>query len=45
MSGFSPQDAVERFAGQGLGGFIQKPFGSHALLEALRGLLEAAPGG
>jgi two-component system, cell cycle sensor histidine kinase and response regulator CckA len=41
MSGYSPQESVDRFAGKGLGGFIQKPFTAPELLEALRRLLES----
>ncbi len=41
MSGFSPQEAVNRFAGKGLGGFIQKPFTPRELQDALRRLLES----
>jgi len=40
MSGFSPDEAVSRFTGQGLDGFIQKPFGPRELLGALRQALE-----
>jgi signal transduction histidine kinase/CheY-like chemotaxis protein len=42
MSGFSHDEAMQRFAGQGLDGFIQKPFGPHEFLEALRRVLEPA---
>jgi len=37
-SGYNELDAVQRFAGKGLGGFLQKPY----TLEALQGMLEAA---
>jgi CheY-like chemotaxis protein len=43
MSGFSHQEAVDRFAGKGLGGFIQKPFGPQQLCQALRAVLEGEP--
>jgi PAS domain S-box-containing protein len=36
MSGFNEQDAIGRFAGQGLAGFIQKPFTLPALREKLQ---------
>jgi DNA-binding NtrC family response regulator len=36
MSGFSELEATSRFAGQGLAGFIQKPFETVALVEQLR---------
>ena len=36
MSGFSELEATFRFAGQGLAGFIQKPFETVALVEQLR---------
>jgi PAS domain S-box-containing protein len=36
MSGFSELEATARFAGQGLAGFIQKPFETVALVEQLR---------
>ncbi len=39
MSGFSEQDALNRFTGQGLAGFIQKPFKIATLLEKLREVL------
>jgi len=42
MSGFTEEDAVSRFAGKGLAGFVQKPFGPTALSEALRRVLESA---
>jgi PAS domain S-box-containing protein len=40
MSGFSEQEALERFAGKGLDGFIQKPFNHEALRHNLQILLE-----
>jgi CheY-like chemotaxis protein len=42
MSGFSPQEAVDRFAGRGLDGFLQKPFSAPTLTKAVRELLEQA---
>jgi PAS domain S-box-containing protein len=36
MSGFNEQDAVHRFAGKGLAGFIQKPFKADTLYEKLQ---------
>ncbi len=39
-SGYSEQDAIGRFAGKGLAGFIQKPFLPSALLEKIREALK-----
>jgi PAS domain S-box-containing protein len=39
MSGFNEQEAVNRFAGKGLAGFVQKPFKPDALREKLRAML------
>lgn len=36
MSGFSEHDAVTRFSGKGLAGFVQKPFSAKALAEAVQ---------
>ncbi len=36
MSGYSEQEAMERFAGKGVTGFIQKPFKSDELREKMR---------
>jgi signal transduction histidine kinase/CheY-like chemotaxis protein len=36
MSGFNEQEAIARFAGKGLAGFIQKPFAFPALREKLQ---------
>lgn len=44
MSGFSEQDAVNRFAGKGLAGFIQKPFRPDALRRKLREVVQSIPG-
>ena len=41
MSGFTEHDAVDRFAGKGLAGFLQKPFKSDELRAALRAMFEA----
>jgi two-component system cell cycle sensor histidine kinase/response regulator CckA len=38
MSGFNEQDAVHRFAGKGLAGFIQKPFKPETLYEKLQAI-------
>ena len=40
MSGFTEHDAVDRFAGKGLAGFLQKPFKSDELRAALRAMFE-----
>lgn len=39
MSGFNEVDAVNRFAGRGLAGFLQKPFKPEALRDKLRAIL------
>jgi len=39
-SGYSEQEAVQRFAGEGLAGFLQKPYGPRALVEKVRRSLE-----
>ncbi|HVU15948.1 MAG TPA: response regulator [Candidatus Didemnitutus sp.] len=36
MSGFNQQDAVSRFTGKGLAGFLQKPFETDMLVAAIR---------
>ncbi len=41
MSGFNEQDAISRFAGQGLAGFMQKPFKPETLRTKLREILES----
>jgi PAS domain S-box-containing protein len=40
MSGFNQQDAVERFTGKGLAGFVQKPFEMETLTRELRRVIE-----
>jgi DNA-binding response OmpR family regulator len=40
MSGFSSQEAENRFAGLDLNAFLQKPFGAEQLLTAVRAMLE-----
>jgi CheY-like chemotaxis protein len=42
-SGYDEQDAVSRFAGKGLAGFIQKPYRMESLAEKLRKAVNAAP--
>jgi two-component system cell cycle sensor histidine kinase/response regulator CckA len=39
MSGYNEQDAIARFVGKGLAGFIQKPFNLDELQDRLRSLL------
>jgi CheY-like chemotaxis protein len=34
-SGYSEQEATLKFVGKGLAGFVQKPFRTHDLLDAL----------
>ncbi|MGK2966786.1 MAG: response regulator, partial [Tepidiformaceae bacterium] len=36
MSGYSEQDATNRFVGEGLAGFLQKPFQFEDLMKAVR---------
>ena len=38
-SGYNEQEAVQRFLGKGLAGFLQKPFGQGALENAVRAAL------
>lgn len=40
MSGFSPQQVLDRFKGKGLNGFIQKPFQAKDLMDALSKIFE-----
>ena len=40
-SGYNEQEATRRFAGQGLAGFVQKPYQSLSLIQKLREVLEA----
>jgi two-component system cell cycle sensor histidine kinase/response regulator CckA len=40
MSGFTQSDVVNRFAGKGLAGFVQKPFNRGALATAVRAALD-----
>ncbi|MGK2964986.1 MAG: PAS domain S-box protein, partial [Tepidiformaceae bacterium] len=40
-SGYSEQDATNRFVGEGLAGFLQKPFRHQDLIDTLREVLEA----
>lgn len=40
MSGFNEQEAINRFTGKGLAGFLQKPFRVDDLREKLRSILE-----
>jgi CheY-like chemotaxis protein len=41
-SGFNEPEAVRRFTGKGLAGFIQKPYTAAALAEKVRGVLDAS---
>lgn len=43
MSGFNEQDAVHRFAGKGLAGFIQKPFKPDVLYSKLQSIFDGEP--
>lgn len=40
VSGYNEQDAIDRFAGHGLAGFLQKPFSPIELRDKLRRILE-----
>ena len=42
MSGFNEQEAINRFTGKGLAGFLQKPFRIEDLQEKLRVILDPA---
>jgi two-component system, cell cycle sensor histidine kinase and response regulator CckA len=39
MSGYNEQDAISRFVGKGLAGFVQKPFGLDELEKHLSAVL------
>jgi len=39
-SGYNEQEVTSAFAGEGLAGFIQKPYAPHQLAAVLRGILE-----
>ena len=43
MSGYNEQEVTSRFAGKGLAGFIQKPFGQRALAEKIQEVLGDRP--
>jgi two-component system cell cycle sensor histidine kinase/response regulator CckA len=40
-SGYNEADAIQRFAGNGLAGFIQKPYTATQLAEKIKTVLEA----
>ena len=42
-SGYNEQETTNRFAGKGLAGFLQKPYGIRPLGEKMRQVLEAPP--
>ena len=42
-SGYNEQETTNRFAGKGLAGFLQKPYGLRPLGEKIRQVLEAPP--
>ena len=44
MSGFNEQEAISRFTGKGLAGFLQKPFRLEALGEIVQGALTGVVG-
>ena len=39
-SGYNEQDVTQKFTGKGLAGFIQKPFGSQALIEKIKQIFD-----
>ena len=41
-SGFNEMEAIQRFAGKGLAGFVQKPYSSARLAEKLKAVLGTA---
>ena len=41
MSGYGDQEALDRFSGKGLSGFIQKPFQSRELVEKLQSVMKS----
>jgi PAS domain S-box-containing protein len=43
MSGFNEQDAINRFAGKGLAGFVQKPFKFEFLRTRLQQIVQSEP--
>lgn len=43
MSGYNEQEAVQRFTGKGLAGFIQKPFQLQTLLTKVKTVIETPP--
>jgi PAS domain S-box-containing protein len=43
MSGFNEQEAISRFSGKGLAGFLHKPFTFEALTHAVQGALAGLP--
>ena len=42
-SGYDEEETANRFAGKGLAGFVQKPYGIRPLVEKIRQALEAPP--
>ncbi|MDO9018471.1 MAG: PAS domain S-box protein [Deltaproteobacteria bacterium] len=42
-SGYSEQEAMGRFAGKGLAGFVEKPFRPQTLLDKLRAVIDGDP--
>jgi PAS domain S-box-containing protein len=43
-SGYNEQEATHKFVGKGLAGFVQKPFRTHDLLEALHRIVASTSG-
>jgi len=42
-SGYNEQDAVNRFVGRGLAGFLQKPYQPREMVQLVRRLLAFGP--
>jgi DNA-binding NarL/FixJ family response regulator len=42
-SGYNESEAVRRFTGKGLAGFIQKPYSSTALVQKIDGIIKEVP--
>ena len=42
-SGYNEVEAIQRFAGKGLAGFLQKPYAARTLLESVKALLGGLP--
>ena len=43
MSGYNEQDAIQRFTGKGLAGFVRKPFETKSLAEKIATAIRGVP--